>query len=254
MFPDRSIFLTLTYAEEHLESPWLIYSHWQNFMKALRNFQGSDPENRISVMVTGEYGDKGKRPHWHALLFNFFPPDPVLDRETELGDKVYTSKLIDDLWGKGRSEFGSVTLESAGYVARYSAKKLVHGRDQDHKYHPIHRTSSRNPLGLPWIQKYWQQTFRDGYVVLPNGRVAGIPRFYEDWFRETNPDAWMYYASTVKIEQQKKARALRAKEEAIDFAAHWGRSFFQPQALTRNEVKEEIQNKKHEDVLKGLKL
>lgn len=252
-FPQKSIFLTLTYRPEDLTSSRLQYSDWQDFMKALRNFQGSSIEDRISFMVTGEYGEKNKRPHWHAILFNFRPPDEKVDRETELGDTVYTSKLIDDLWDKGKTEYGEVTFQSAGYVGRYAAKKLVHGHDQDHDFHPKHKTSSRIPIGLPWIQKYWQQTFSNGYVVLPNGKVTGIPRYYEDWFRKNHTQAWLDYASTVKIEQQKKARASREKENEIFesnliYASPWA------YPLSRNEVKEIIQEKKHEDVLKGLKL
>lgn len=254
-FPDKNCFLTLTYSEENLESPRLIYRHWQNFMKKLRSEIGSHPDDRISVMVTGEYGDKGKRPHWHALLFNFIPDDKKIDRTTELGDRVYTSKFIDDLWGKGRTEFGDITLHSAGYVARYAAKKLVHGFDQSHDFHPIHRTSSRIPLGRPWIEKYWRQTFERGFIVLPNGEQAGIPRYYEDWFREQMPNHWMEYASTIKIEAQKKARASRENDDLIYLKnVDEQKKFWSPNPKTRNQIREVIQQRKHEGVLKGLKL
>lgn len=205
-------------------------------------------------MVTGEYGDRFKRPHWHAILFNFRPPDQKYLRTTDLEYKVYSSQFVDEIWGKGKTEFGDVSFEAAGYVARYAAKKLVHGRDQDHDFHPKHRTSSKIPLGRPWIEKYWQQTFTHGYIVLPSGKIAGIPRYYEDWFREQHTQKWMDYASTVKIQQSEKARALRAKEEALDWVNVIMRSPFDPAAMTRNQVKEFIQQKKHDEVLKGLKL
>ena len=73
-------------------------------------------------------------------------------------------------------EFGSVTLESAGYVARYAAKKLAHGKDDEHDYHPIHRTSCKRAIGRSWIEKYYQHTFDHGLVVLPNGQKSKIPR------------------------------------------------------------------------------
>lgn len=222
-------------------------------MKALRNSVPSGPDHRISVMVTGEYGDKRKRPHWHAILFNFRPSDGIFLRKTELGHSVYDSPFIYSLWEKGLIEFGDVSIESAGYVARYAAKKLVHGKDQDHDFHPLHRTSSKYPIGLPWIQKYWEQTFSRGFIVLPNGKTASIPRFYEDWFRKQMPNHWMEYASKIKPEALKKARASRAKEQQI-FEQNLVGSSPWNYPLSRNEVKETIQLIKHEGVLKGLKL
>jgi len=253
---EKCIFLTTTYAEEHLESPRLIYRHWQQFMKDLRSEIGSHPDDRISVMVTGEYGDKGKRPHWHAIMFNFRPHDQdSKPGKTELGHTVYTSKWLSEIWGRGAIEYGDVSIESASYVARYSAKKLVHGPDQSHDLHPVHRTSSKIPIGLPWIQKYWRQTFENGFVVLPNGRRAAIPRFYEDWFRKQNPSAWMHYASTVKVEQQEKARLRRDKEIVLyEKQLDEAKKFYTSNPLTQNQIKEFIQLRKHEDILKGLKL
>lgn len=225
-------------------------------MKDLRSEVGSHPDDRISVMVTGEYGDKGKRPHWHAILFNYRPSDErSKPGKTEMGHTVYTAESLTRLWGRGAIEYGDVTLESAGYVARYAAKKLVHGKDQDHDFKPVHRTSSKNALGLPWIEKYWRQTFANGYVVLPNGKKAGIPRFYEDWFRKQNPSAWMEYASTVKVEQQEKARASRDRETLIyEENLSESKVFHSPNPLTQNQIKEIIQEQKHKAALKGLKL
>lgn len=255
MFPDKNIFLTLTYDDDHLESPRLIYRHWQNFMKELRNEVGYHPDDRISYMVTGEYGDQRKRPHWHAIIFNYSPSDAVFERKTDLGERVFHSASIEKIWSKGRTEFGSVTIESAGYVARYAAKKLIHGRDQDHDFIPVHRTSSRIPIGRPWIEKYWRQTFQQGFVVLPNGSKAGIPRYYEDWFRQQMPNQWMEYASTVKIEQAKLAKQNAEKERAIYEATLEETVYYDKHRVrTRNQVKEKIQELKHESVLKGLKL
>ena len=68
-----NIFLTLTYDEAHLASDRLIYEDFQLFMKRLREKENRDKEQKITYMVTGEYGDKNKRPHWHALIFNYRP-------------------------------------------------------------------------------------------------------------------------------------------------------------------------------------
>lgn len=177
-----NIFLTLTYNEENLKSPWLDYRDFQLFMKKLRKLTN----NKVTYMVTGEYGELNKRPHWHALIFNYAPPDEELKYTTEQGEKVYTSKTLDKIWNKGNLEYGSLTMDSANYVARYAAKKLVHGNDQEHDYHPIHKTSSRRGIGHPWIEKHWPHTFQNGYIVLPNGQTTKIPRYYVDWLKKVS--------------------------------------------------------------------
>jgi len=107
-------------------------------------------------MVTGEYGDKTKCLHWHAIIFNYCLSDDKKKYTTDDNQQVYSSEDLNSLWGKGQTEFGSVTLESAGYVARYAAKKLFYGKDQDHNYHPIHKTSFQNAIGKTWIEKYYK--------------------------------------------------------------------------------------------------
>ena len=146
---DDNIFLTLTYDDAHLASPRLDYRDFQLFMMRLREkvTRGiTDKSLRDSLyipyMVTGEYGEKNKRPHWHAILFNYSPSDAVYKYSTHSGERVFDSAELSSLWGKGNLEFGSVTIESAGYVARYAAKKLVHGRDGEHDFDPIHKTSA----------------------------------------------------------------------------------------------------------------
>lgn len=202
----NNIFLTLTYDDEHLSSSRLVYKDFQDFMKKLRHTQ----DEKITYIVTGEYGEKNKRPHWHALIFNFRPKDELHLRSTERGDRVYTSKLISDVWSSGRHEYGDLTLDSASYTCRYAAKKLVHGSDQDHDYHPIHKTSSRRAIGRSWIEKYAEQTFKLGYII-HQGNKFKIPRYYVDWARKHRSDLWFHYVTEVRpkihetvIQQSKK--------------------------------------------------
>jgi len=217
MMHEDNIFLTLTYDDAHLESPWLLYQHFQKFMKDLRERLSRDvrskDEAHISFMVTGEYGDKNKRPHWHALVFNYSPEDCVRKYVTELGEQVYSSGFLTDLWGRGMVEFGSVTLESANYVARYAAKKLVHGKDEEHEFHPIHKTSKGRAIGRSWIEKNWKFVFENGFVVLPSGSPASIPRYYVDWLKKHEPAAFARYVSGVRLDLISKAEKSARKEE-----------------------------------------
>ena len=220
---DSNIFLTLTYNEENLKSPRLQYRDWQLFIKRLRekvtrNVTEKDAMDKLYIpyMVTGEYGDLTKRPHWHAILFNYEPADKEYKYTNELGDRVWTSETLTNLWKKGNVEYGSVTMESAGYVARYAAKKLVHGKDQDHNYDPIHKTSCRKAIGRQWIEKYYYHTFENGFIVLPNGQQMKIPRYYTDWLKKHKFDKYVEYVNGPRVKAINQAQKIARKEE-IEF-------------------------------------
>lgn len=273
---EGNIFLTLTYNDESLASERLIYEDFQKFMKLLRekvlikakkeellrygNSVTSDKElrnaNYISYMVTGEYGEINKRPHWHAILFNYYPDDAEYKYTTDHGEKVYTSEELEKIWKKGNLEFGSVTMDSAGYVARYAAKKLVHGKDQEHDYHPIHKTSSQRAIGRSWIERYWQHTFENGFVVLQNGQTAKIPRYYVDWLKKYRPKNYIEYCETVREEVMLKAEKQARKEEMeylSNLATATGHSD-RVHAHTRQNVKLRILKSKFKKLTEHMKL
>lgn len=192
---ERNCFVTLTYSDENLKSTKLVYSDFQKFMKKIRKLQ-NDP---IGVFVTGEYGDQTKRPHWHAILFNWAPLDSLPKYKTDRGDQVWESETLSKIWGHGIAEYGSVTFESAGYCARYAAKKLVHGKDDEHEYQPISKKSSKNAIGKKWLEQHWPDIFNYGQVVLPDGRAIGaIPRYYERWLKQHHPEEHHRYITNTK--------------------------------------------------------
>lgn len=228
MHGNRNIFLTLTY-KDPLRSTNLeeLYVDFQEFMKRLLEYVNRNitiPENRIHIpfMVTGEYGDENKRPHWHVLLFNYRPDDEKSRRPNKLGHTLHTSNTIDRLWGhndpeKAPSLYGEVTIDSAGYVARYAAKKLVHGKDQDHQFHPKHKTSIKHAIGKSWIEKYWKQTFENGYVTVYSVdekpiRTA-IPRFYTDWLKKHHPEEFLRYERRILNDLKEKAKEKKRLED-----------------------------------------
>lgn len=220
---ENNIFLTLTYNNDHIADGRLHYLDFQLFMKRLRkdvtkNITDPDlkKELNISFMVTGEYGDKTKRPHWHAIIFNYRPTDAKHKYTSHTDEEVFSSDYLQTLWGKGNIEFGSVTMDSAGYVARYAAKKLAHGKDQNHDYHPIHKTSSKHAIGKRWLERYYTDVFNKGYIVLPNGEKAGIPRYYTDWYKKNHFNDYLKYLSTLKAESSELAEQ-KEKQNTLDY-------------------------------------
>lgn len=247
---DDNIFVTLTYSDEHLKSPRLVYDDFQKFMKRLRKTQ-NEP---IPMFVTGEYGETSKRPHWHAIIFNYYPSDSKIFRTTENNDRVWTSERLSLLWGKGHVEFGSVTLESAGYCARYAAKKLVHGRDQDHDFHPISKKSSKHAIGKRWIEKYWPQVVNLGFIYAKSDKLP-VPRYYQKWLQKHKPEEWVKYVTNAKDRVITRAQdiALLEKNE-WEATAHERLNKGKKFPLTPNEVKAQIKKKTFEELQKHLKL
>lgn len=253
MHPKNS-FITLTYDDQHLASPKLIYDDFQKFMKRLRKTQ-NDP---MGVFVTGEYGELTKRPHWHAILFNYEPTDGKLIRTNERGDKIFQSASLQKIWGKGLTEYGSVTFQSAGYCARYAAKKLVHGNDQDHDYHPISKKSSKHAIGKKWLEKYADtDCFTKGLIVLPDGTTCGIPRYYEKWLKANKPDLYLRYVTQTKLEKiQHAAIAAEAEKNQhniiLQTRREHGKQWLHP--LTPHQRKAEILKAKFKQLQTYLKL
>lgn len=173
---------------------------------------------------------------------------------------MYRSKLIDEIWGRNDPEtrpslFGAVTLESANYVARYAAKKLVHGRDQEHDFHPIHKTSSRRAIGRSWIENHWEHTFNHGFINLPNGQKGSIPRYYVDWLRKHRPTDWVRYVTEVRPACQARAEEIQRREE-IEYLTHLNSQIWTPSVYpaTRAKVKETILKSKFKQLQERLKL
>lgn len=222
---EENSFITLTYNDENLKSSKLNYKHFQDFMKTLRervhrNTRKGEPEYekaRISYFVTGEYGDKNKRPHWHAIVFNYRPDDCTYKYSNHRGDRIYHSESLQRLWGHGFAEVGSVTFESAGYVARYASKKLVHGLDGEHEYEPISKKSSGRAIGRSWLEKYYKDAFRHGHIILPDGQKCSIPRYYEKWLKQHNYEEWLCYIDRVKLERISLLNR-KTEEEEKEFA------------------------------------
>lgn len=247
---EKNSFITLTYSDESLVSEKLIYKHFQDFMKRLRKVQ-NDP---IGVFVTGEYGEKTKRPHWHAIIFNWNPSDKLPHYSTERGDQVYTSAQLTKLWGHGHAELGSVTIESAGYCARYAAKKLAHGKDQDHDFHPISKKSSKHAIGKKWLEKHWPDVFLHGHIVLPTGETAPIPRYYEKWLKTHRPSDWLAYVTRVKIARIEAQQKVTDQESRHWWDVYNKRPLDKPTPLTRNQVRNLIKIKAFDELQAYLKL
>lgn len=218
---EQNAFITLTYSPEHLPPDnSLNVEHFQLFMKRLRKKFGTG----IRYFHCGEYGEKFKRPHYHACLFNFDFPDKQLLRLNHDGDKLYTSEVLNEIWGKGHTIIGDVTFESAAYCARYITKKITGENSESHYQHiceisgeitqrkPEYTTMSRRPgIGMGWFEKYNSEIFANDFIFL-NGKKLRPPKYYNQKYELINYD---YY----QIIKKKRDKILQPFTEN----SHWTR-------------------------------
>lgn len=182
-----AIFLTLTYGNDHLPPHGsLSIRDWQLFMKRLRK----ETKRKLRFVMCGEYGPTTLRPHYHAILFGWWPEDSKVQK----GGKhpVWTSKTIDKCWGKGHHSFGTVTGQSAGYVAGYTIKKAIGEKARAARVERVlpetgevvqveaefFNMSRRPGIGHGYFERYGQELDQHDFVVV-NGVRRSVPKYYD---------------------------------------------------------------------------
>lgn len=228
----QNAYVTLTYEESNLPSGGsLQYRDFQLFMKRLRK---SNPRRLIRFYMCGEYGDLNKRPHFHACLFNIdFTSDQVYWSKNKNGDPLYTSPTLSKLWPLGHATAGQVTLQSAGYCARYILQKVTgdaadphyKGRTPEFNRMSLGGRSANGGIGAAWVSRFRSDVFPCDYVVDAVGRKHRVPRYYDRLNERFNAsDLDQVKASRELRASDPKSRAdntpsrLRAKEEVTTAA------------------------------------
>lgn len=225
---EDNCFLTLTYNDDNLPSDWsLDKKHFQDFMKRLR--KRIEPR-KVRYFHCGEYGEENGRPHYHACLFNWEPPDKELWSVRD-GVKLYRSAMLEELWTFGHSTIGEVTFESAAYVARYVMKKVTGAKADEHykfidndtgelySVIPEYTTMSRRPgIGKGWFDKYHSDCFPSDSVII-RGKEVQPPKYYESLYEKIDPEALDMVKSArleavAKVDDKEKGLfRLRVKED-----------------------------------------
>lgn len=190
---EENCFLTLTYSPENLPKDGSLHvEDFQNFMKRFRKLIHP---LKIRFFHCGEYGEKYGRPHYHAIIFGYDFRDKYIWRRNATDEfDVYRSATLEKLWPHGMAELGSVTFESAAYVARYITKKVTGRNAEDHysvpdpetgelyMLEPEYTTMSRRPgIGKAWLEKYKKDVFPSDFILVKrHGKMVkcGVPKYY----------------------------------------------------------------------------
>lgn len=204
--------VTLTYSDEHLPNDGSLRPEDpQLWMKRLRKrFR----DRKISFFLAGEYGDKHKRPHYHALLFG-------LDFQTgivyNVNDKRPHVNDLEDSWGLGQVHVDPLTYETAAYVARYCLKK----QEKEIDYCDVStgvilqreytRMSRRPAIGKNWFLANHVDTYKDDTVVMGT-TISRPPRYYDKLLAAQDPENILKKIKRKRLEASFSRRANSTDE------------------------------------------
>lgn len=196
---ERNCFLTLTYDEVNLpQYGQLLKRDLQLFFKRLRLITGP-----FRYVACGEYGELRRRPHFHVCLFGQdFREDRIPYSTSAEGDPVFVSQTVAKVWQKSTfpmgHAIGSLTFESAAYVARYITKRV---KGPGASYLPLGLDSESGELVMPnpefllcskgigkeWYDKYFMiDVFPHARVITEQGTPSPVPAYYKRKLREQN--------------------------------------------------------------------
>ncbi len=150
----ENVFCTLTYSDEKVplvvdgDMTWhgnLSKVDVQLFLKRLRKAAG---DRRVRHFVVGEYGERTRRPHYHAVLF---------------GLSVFDEELICKTWQNGSVQVSELNRARARYAARYIMKKLTSPSDFSDGRAPEFAIMSKRPgLGVGVLEGIAISVLRGG--------------------------------------------------------------------------------------------
>lgn len=248
IFHESSSFITLTYRPEDLPRYGvLVPSHFQDFMKSLRHRL----DVPVKAFYCGEYGEKKGRPHFHAIIFGYGFPDKYFFKNSKSGHPLFRSSLLEKCWKFGHSSVGDMTYQSAAYIGAYTTKvskgekaskdyliadpftgeipqeiqeyDVLNEHDEvlgracrkvDMLKPPEYGRYPRGEgLGAKWIERYAEETLRDGYLIHDSKRFP-IPRYYKKFLEEN------FKSKYDDMVSRNKARAQEKKREHTDDATY----------------------------------
>lgn len=192
-------FVTLTYADEHIplvfDIPTLDKSHYQNFLKRLRN------KIKFRFFGVGEYGSESSRPHYH---FMFFLKEPISRQKFR--------ELVATCWSFGFNTVKNGKVQRMYYIAKYCCK--LGGAPLGAL--PSFQSSSINPpIGYNYfidnISHIESNIFETNYMRSPSYNRCTLPRSFEMKFRQYLDSFPLYSADPHSSILFKRSQAIQKK-------------------------------------------
>lgn len=212
----KNSFVTFTYNDDHLpEGSNLVKRDLQLMLKRIRKRisvgkAGVPADHKFRYVISGEYGTKNGRPHYHGIFFGL---GPDFLKEFERG---WTDK-------KGQIGFVSaynVNRETCNYVAKYTTKKLLGESASWYKeagVMPEFMICSRKPFGIGYqfADQFGHEFSSRGFLYSERGTKLRIPRFFKNRVTAINPIAAQRMSDLTDDYLRKKN--FDAREQIVRF-------------------------------------
>lgn len=141
----------------------------------------------LRFYLSGEYGSRTLRPHYHAIIFGLSLED-FADRKlkgvNELGQMYYISDELQSIWQNGFVLLCDVSWQTCAYVSRYVTKKVAGVDGKSLAYLnalPEFALMSRKPgIGRQYLTKHPDcLDFQNINLSTPDGGLKiGIPKYF----------------------------------------------------------------------------
>lgn len=207
---DSNYFVTFTYDNDHLpvndfvdpvtgeigQTATLVKRDMQLFFKRLRRsleYRGDD--RKLRYFMCGEYGSQTFRPHYHAIIFNLHLDDLKLYKKNDLGQNLYNSEFLQELWPYGYVVIGEVTWETCAYTARYILKKQYGSTAEIYdrfNFVPEYTAMSRRPgIARNYYEEHKDEIYEFDEIHISTkqgGRRVKPPRYYDKLYDVDYPE------------------------------------------------------------------
>lgn len=220
---ENNYFITLTYNDYNLPrnkagKPTIRKDDLLKFIKAIRNEQYKiNKLRKIKYLACAEYGSKFGRPHYHICIFGLEIKNLIpVEKSPGTNEQLFISPEIGKHWMKGIHKIGLVTLESAGYTARYTLKKRGKNDDyyKERNLEPEKLFMSQG-IGKEWYQRNANQIYEHDYIPIKTRREKP-PRYFDREREKTHKE---------QIKAIKIARAKNAEKKWDRELEHQGKPF-----------------------------
>lgn len=209
-------FITLTYHPKFVPDQGVDKKHFQKFMKRLRKKSGE----RLRYYAVGEYGTKTNRPHYHAIIFNYYGNE----------------NFLQSVWPFGIVHIGKVTEASIKYTTKYVIQRHDVPRNQNKPFSLMSRAFG---LGLWYLTDemvHWHREGSRNYTLL-HGVKGRLPRYYKD-------KIWPDQEIRNKVSEKAKWEGIKANRKNLAiFYRLYGERAKQKQTEMRNAVVSRVKQK-----------
>ncbi|MGN1183027.1 MAG: hypothetical protein ACI4SR_08495, partial [Faecalibacillus sp.] len=203
---DRTMFVTLTYDDEHV--PHSSYTdnitgeikdiltlnpeHFTKFMKRLRINYKRKFDKELRFYACGEYGSKTLRPHYHAIIFGLDLDDLKCVKKSGTGNDLFESEFLQKAWPYGYSLLSESNFNTCAYVARYVMKKRKGESAQEYDIYNIEpefvRMSRMPGIATQYYEDHKHEIYKNDEIILNDGKIFKPPSYFDKKYEEEFPE------------------------------------------------------------------